>query len=53
MCGDDKSRFDVEDAVVWARNPGFHYHKAGDQPPPSTRAAVVLSAVGCRWREGF
>jgi hypothetical protein len=52
LCGSDKSRFDVEDAVVWAGNPGFHYHKAGGEPPPSTRAAVVLSAVGCGWKEG-
>jgi hypothetical protein len=52
LCGDDKSRFDVADAVVWARNPGFSFHKGGDQPPPSTQAAVVLSAVGCGWKEG-
>ena len=52
LCGSDKSRFDVEDAVVWAGNPGFHYHKGGTEGPPSTRAAVVLSAVGCGWRGG-
>jgi hypothetical protein len=27
----------------------FH---GGDEPPPSTRAAVVLSAAGYGWREG-
>jgi hypothetical protein len=24
-----------------------------DRPQPSSRAAVVLSAVGCGWQEGF
>lgn len=46
----DPRRFDMEEAVVWGQNPGFHYHKGGDQLQPSTRAAVVLSAVGCGWR---
>jgi hypothetical protein len=32
-------------------NAGGRYH-AFDAPLPSTRAAVVLSAVGCDWREG-
>ena len=50
LCGADKSRFEAVDGIVLGCNPGFAYHKGGDQPPPSTRAAVVLSAVGCGWR---
>jgi hypothetical protein len=52
LCGSDKSRFEVVDSLVLGGNPGFHYHKAGGEPPPSTRAAVVLSAVGCGWKGG-
>ncbi|ACL55657.1 hypothetical protein [Methylobacterium nodulans] len=36
-------------------NAGYWYHHAVPEhrnPPPSTRAAVVLSAVGCDWRGG-
>ena len=32
--------------------PAGRFHSP-DTPPPSTRAAVVLSAVGCGWREPF
>jgi hypothetical protein len=32
-------------------NPAGRYHQPST-PPPSTRAAVVLSAVGCGWRDG-
>ena len=32
-------------------NLGAAYHRHGT-PAPSTRAALVLSAVGCDWREG-
>lgn len=35
-----------------AANGGAQYH-TGDEPPPSTRAALVLSAVGCDWRRGW
>jgi hypothetical protein len=31
-----------------ARN--YHFPSAGHRPSPSTRAALVLSAVGCDWR---
>ena len=31
--------------------PAGRFHSP-DTPPPSRRAAVVLSAVGCGWREG-
>lgn len=34
-----------------AANGGARYHGMGE-PPASTRAALVLSAVGCDWREG-
>lgn len=34
-----------------AANGGAQYHHNGE-PPPSTRAALVLSAVGCDWRRG-
>jgi len=38
---------------VTLANAGGRYHGIGrGQPQPSTRAAVVLSAVGCNWREG-
>ena len=33
-------------------NAGGRYHGPGE-PMPSSRAAVVLSSVGCNWREGF
>jgi hypothetical protein len=33
-------------------NAGGRFHRAGT-PEASTRAAVVLSAVGCDWREGL
>lgn len=32
-------------------NAGAQFHGMGE-PPASTRAALVLSAVGCDWREG-
>ena len=36
---------------------GYHFplwpERWQDRPMPSTRAAVVLSAVGCGWREPF
>lgn len=38
---------------VWADNPGGNYHMSADPsvwPQPSSRAAIVLSAVGCDWR---
>lgn len=35
--------------VVPARNSGARFH-AVDQAPASSRAALVLSAVGCDWR---
>jgi hypothetical protein len=49
-----------EDAfkVAWdfvpVANGGFRYSTSrnGIAAPPSTRAALVLSAVGCDWREG-
>ena len=31
-------------------NPAGRFHQP-DTPPPSARAAVVLSAVGCGWQE--
>lgn len=34
-----------------ADNLGAAFHD-GSEAPPSTRAALVLSAVGCNWREG-
>lgn len=34
-----------------AANGGARFHN-GDELPPSTRAALVLSAVGANWREG-
>lgn len=35
-------------------NGGFRYHfgRGSPRPSPATRAALVLSAVGCDWREG-
>jgi hypothetical protein len=33
-----------------AANPGAQYHRGGEAPA-SARAALVLSAVGCNWRE--
>ena len=42
---------DVE-ALNWLANPGGRFHGL-DQAPPSTRAAVVLNAAGCEWREWF
>ena len=36
-------------------NLGAGYHMSDDpqaQPQPSSRAALVLTAVGCEWREG-
>ena len=35
-----------------SNSPAWRFHQSVT-PPPSTRAAVVLSAVGCGWREGF
>lgn len=40
---------------VMTDNPGGRFHGSPDPrhaPQPSTRAALVLSAVGCDWREG-
>lgn len=34
-----------------AANAGASFHGI-DTPEPSTRAALVLSAVGCNWRRG-
>lgn len=36
-------------------NAGAGYHLSGNpgaQPRPSSRAALVLSTVGCKWQEG-
>lgn len=35
--------------VIPARNGGARFH-GGDEPPAASRAALVLSAVGCDWR---
>ncbi|MCJ2084338.1 hypothetical protein [Methylobacterium sp. J-090] len=35
--------------VIPARNAGARFHGMGE-PPAMTRAALVLSAVGCDWR---
>lgn len=41
-------------AYRWHRehSGGAPWHGDGLNMPPSTRAALVLSAVGCDWREG-
>lgn len=47
-----KQHFDY----VPVANAGGRYHLSDDpklQAQPSTHAALVLSAVGCNWREGF
>ena len=59
-CGWD-NRFAVVDTTtgkafdfVTMAHAGGRYHGRGrEDQSPSTRAAVVLSAVGCDWREGF
>lgn len=44
-------------SVRWTKNtPATHFHfpKEGmwnEQPQPSTRAALVLSAIGCPWQD--
>lgn len=48
MCGDDKSKFDGMHRTIWLDNDAARYHR--DDVSPSTRAALVLSTVGCGWR---
>lgn len=42
----------IEHTRLWARGMGGFQDAATDHPagPPSTRAALVLSAVGCDWK---
>ena len=40
------------EGVFHMNNPAGRFH-TGSEPPASTRAAVVLAAVGCGWREPF
>lgn len=44
-CGDDKSQFDMLYRYVLMDCPAGSFHPSSGQP--STRAAMVLSAVGC------
>jgi hypothetical protein len=53
MAGRDGEAFERLMWTTWLTNPAGRFH-GGDEPPPSTWAAVVLSAVGCGWQEaGF
>jgi hypothetical protein len=55
----DDGRFVILDTAtgqafdwVYLSNAGGRFH-GREEPAPSTRAAVVLSAAGCDWRDGF
>jgi hypothetical protein len=49
--GGHGAAFEAFEGTLWLNTPAGSFH-GGDEPLPSTRAAVVLSAVGCGWREG-
>ena len=56
LCIEQYGKRDAEHFIPCAGASGFHFpsFEAGGWegvPKPSTRAAVVLSAVGCDWRE--
>lgn len=46
--------FDFEPDMIRVDNPGGNFHVSADPlkaPQPSSRAAVVLAAAGCEWRQ--
>ncbi|MDO9426044.1 MAG: hypothetical protein Q7T93_04365 [Methylobacterium sp.] len=58
LCLEQHPGFDQADRFVPANTGAKDFHfpdfptRWQDLPQPSTRAALVLSAVGCGWREG-
>ena len=51
LCHECEALWPPARIMAWdPNNAGGRYHRYRENPPPSNRAAVVLSAVGCDWR---
>ncbi len=50
LAGQDGDRLDLVERTIIIANPAGRFHQPS-APPPSTRAAAVLTAVGIDWGE--